>query len=299
MKINPYFVLAVAVLGVSLSAIFVRFTQAPSEVVAFYRLLFTFIFSLPLVLSTKKYQWKKISSKDLALIFGSALFLALHFITWFISLDYTSVASSTVLVNTQPFFVILFGWLLFKIPIGKNTVISVLLAIAGSVILSWGDFSAGGNTIYGDILALIGAIFIAIHYLFSSYLRTRIDTIPYTTLLYGFCTIILAAAVLLRGYSFVGYNVLDYGMFISLAFFCTILGHTLFSWCMKYLDASAVSLSVLGEPVIAAIIAYFLFAEKFSLGQFIGGLIVLVSIFGYLYEDNKQKKTLAENSSSQ
>lgn len=287
-KINPYFVLTVAVLGVSVSAIFVRFTTASPEVVAFYRLLFTFFLTVPMVVSTKRYQWKKISHKDLALIFFSALFLALHFITWFASLRYTSVASSTVLVNTQPFFVILFGLIIFKTPVSKNTLLAVTLAVVGTLILSWGDFSLGGTSLYGDALALIGAIFIAIHYLFSSYLRQSLDTVPYTTLLYGFCTVILAVMVPLRGGSFVGHQPLDYSMCLALAFFSTILGHTLFSWCMKYLSASAVSLSVLGEPVLAAIIAYFLFNESFTLGQFIGSVIVLISIFGYLAEENKQ-----------
>ncbi len=286
-KVNPYAVLVVAVVGVSLSAIFVRFTQAPSVVTAFYRLLFTFLLSLPLATTTKKYQWR-LRFKQLALIFASALFLALHFVTWFSSLRYTSVASSTVLVNTQPFFVIVFGFIIWRTPVNPKMLMSVFGAIMGTILLSWGDFSVGGNYLFGDALALLGAVFIAIHYLFSSYLRHSLDTIPYTTLLYGFCTIILAVFAALGDYSFVGYPLLDYSMFLSLALFCTILGHTLFSWCMKYLAASVVSLSVLGEPVIAAMVAFFLFGESFSLGQFIGSIIVLISIFGYLYEENKQ-----------
>lgn len=287
-KINPYAVLIIAVLGVSVSAIFVRFTVAPPEVVAFYRLLFTLLMTLPMVLGTKRYQWSKITRRDVLLIFLSALFLALHFTTWFASLRLTSVASSTILVNTQPFFVILFGLLIFKTPVSRKTLLAVLCAVFGTLLLSWGDFSLGGTSLYGDALALIGAVFIAIHYLFSSYLRQRLDTVPYTTLLYGFCALILAVMVPINGASFVGHPPLDYLMCAALAFFSTILGHTLFSWCMKYLPASAVSLSVLGEPVLAAVIAYFLFDESFTFGQLIGSLIVLVSIFGYLWEENKQ-----------
>lgn len=286
-KANPYVVLTIAVLGVSISAIFVRFTVASPEVIAFYRLLFTFLMTLPMVLGTKRYQWTKISKRDLLLIFCSALFLALHFTTWFASLRYTSVASSTVLVNTQPFFVILLGLIIFKTPVSRNTLLAVIAAVLGTTLLSWGDFSLGGSSLYGDILALIGAIFIAIHYLFSSYLRRTLDTVPYTTLLYGFCTAILAVMVPLGGASFGHHLPLDYVMCAALAFFSTILGHTLFSWCMKYLPATAVSLSVLGEPVLAAIIAYFLFDEGFTVSQFIGSIIVLVSIFGYLLEENK------------
>ena len=287
-KINPYVVLIIAVLGVSVSAIFVRFTVAPPEVVAFYRLLFTLLMTLPMTLGTKRYQWSKITRRDIVLIFLSALFLALHFTTWFASLRLTSVASSTILVNTQPFFVILFGLLIFKTPVSRNTLLAVLCAVFGTLLLSWGDFSLGGTSLYGDALALIGAVFIAIHYLFSSYLRQRLDTVPYTTLLYGFCALILAVMVPINDASFVGHPPLDYLMCAALAFFSTILGHTLFSWCMKYLPASAVSLSVLGEPVLAAIIAYFLFGESFTFGQLVGSLIVLVSIFGYLWEENKR-----------
>lgn len=287
-KINPYFVLATAVLGVSVSAIFVKYTTAPSEVTAFYRLLFTFLLTLPLTLGTKKYQWRKITQKQLVYIFLSALFLSLHFVTWFASLNYTSVASSTVLVNTQPFFVILFGFIIWRQPVSKSGLFSIGLALIGTTILSWGDFSLGGDSLWGDCLALIGAIFIAIHYLFTSHLRHEMDTVPYTTLLYGFATLILALAVLIGGYSFVGYSVNDYMVFFGLALFCTILGHTLFSWCMKYLSASSVSLSVLGEPVIAAVIAYILLGESFSGSQLLGSILVLISIYGYLRGENQK-----------
>ena len=182
----------------------------------------------------------------------------------------------------------MFGLLILKTPVNRNTLLAVIFAVFGTLLLSWGDFSLGGTSLYGDVLALIGAVFIAIHYLFSSYLRQSLDTVPYTTLLYGFCTFILAMMVPLRGASFAGHPPLDYLMCAALAFFSTILGHTLFSWCMKYLPATAVSLSVLGEPVLAAVIAFFLFGEKFTAGQLIGSLIVLISIFGYLLEENKQ-----------
>ena len=290
-KVNPYLVLIIAVLGVSVSAIFVKFTTAPPEVTAFYRLLFTFLLSIPMIAGTKKYHWKKITPRHLGLIFLSALFLALHFVTWFASLSYTSVATSTVLVNTQPFFVILFGFLILRQPISKNGLWSVALAVFGTIVLSWHDLSVGGDSLFGDFLAILGAIFIAVNYLLSSYLRTDLDTIPYTTLLYGFCTIILAATVAINGQSFVGYQLQDYAVFLGLALFCTILGHTLFSWCMKYLSPSAVSLSVLGEPVIAALVAYLLLGEQLYLAQILGGLIVLLAIYGYL-KDDQQSKTM-------
>lgn len=293
-KINPYLVLIIAVIGVSISAIFVRFTSAAPEVVAFYRLLFTFGLTLPLAAGTKRYQWKRIRRRELALIFLSALFLALHFTTWFASLRYTSVASSTVLVNTQPFFVILFGLIFLKAPVSKNTLLAVTLAVIGTILLSWSDFSIGGASLFGDGLALVGAVFIAIHYLFSSYLRQSLDTVPYTTLLYGFCTLILAVMVPLGGNAFWGHAPLDYLMCLCLALFSTILGHTLFSWCMRYLSAQAVSLSVLGEPVLAAAIAFFLFQEGFTASQLLGSIIVLLSILGYLLEENKQQQAKSD-----
>lgn len=264
-KINPYAVLIIAVLGVSVSAIFVRFTVAPPEVVAFYRLLFTLLMTLPMVLGTKRYQWSKITRRDVLLIFLSALFLALHFTTWFASLRLTSVASSTILVNTQPFFVILFGLLIFKTPVSRKTLLAVLCAVFGTLLLSWGGFSLGGTSLYGDAYALIGAVFI--RYPLSLQQLSAAKT--------GHRALHHALVWLLRPYPgrhgpykrclLRRHPPLDYLMCAALAFFSTILGHTLFSWCMKYLPASAVSLSVLGEPVLAAVIAYFLFDESLLL----------------------------------
>jgi len=283
---NPYLAVIVGVIGVSSSAIFVKLTTAPSVITAGYRLLFTFLMLLPFTLKYNRKDFRFFSGKQYRVAFISGLFLAFHFISWFSSLNYTSVASSTVLVNTQPLFVIIFSYLLWREKLPLKALIGVSIAFGGTVILSWGDFCLGPTNLWGDALALIGAIMVAGYYLCGKYLRQTMSLLPYTTLVYGFSTLLLFFFALLGGYSFTNYSLQDFLIFLALAFFCTIMGHSLLNWAIKFLPASSVSISILGEPVIASALAYFLFQETLTLQQLIGSILILGGILFYHYSVN-------------
>ncbi len=139
-QITPYIAITIGVLAVSTSAIFVRLADAPSSIVALYRLLFASLLMVPLVLLKYRHELVKVSSRDLLLSTASGVFLALHFILWFESLNHTSVASSVVLVTTQPIWAFLGGYLFFKERFTSGAVISLFIALVGSVIISWGGF---------------------------------------------------------------------------------------------------------------------------------------------------------------
>ncbi len=276
-----YLVLLIGVIGLGLSGIFVKYTNAPSEIIAFYRLLFTFVLTLPLLLKTKLVDWQVIKTKDIGLIALSAMGLCFYFTTWFISLDYTSVASSTVLVNIHPILVILITYLIWKKGLTPWSLGSVLLTLLGMVILNYGDFSLGQEHLKGNLWAMAGAGFFTLHLFCTAHLRKKLEIVPYTLLLYAFGTIIMLLWVLLSGAALSGYSGQDYLMFLLLALVSTLLGQTLLSWCLKYLPTTLVSLSSLGEPVVAAILAYFLFQEKLNLWQVIGCLLVMGGIALY------------------
>lgn len=283
MKIfNPYLALVIGVIGVSNSAILVKLTSAPPVIIAFYRLLFTFLMLLPFTLKNGINQFKAFSSKQYYWTFISGFFLALHFISWFFSLKYTSVASSTVLVNTQPLFVIFLSFLLWKETLSLKTLGGIVLALTGTIILSWGDLHLGNDNILGDGLALIGAAMVAGYYLCGRFLRQNMNNLPYTTLVYGFSTLILLFFALVKGYPLLNYSLKDYTVFLALAFCCTILGHSILNWALKYLPTTSVSISVLGEPVIASILAYFIFQESLTLQQLLGSSLILGGIYYFL-----------------
>jgi drug/metabolite transporter (DMT)-like permease len=286
--LNPYLALFIGVLGVSSSAILVKLTSAPPVVIAFYRMLFTFLMLLPFVLRKNSGDFRRFNKSQYLFAFISGLFLSFHFLSWFTALQYTSVASATVLVDTHPIFVLFLSYILWREVFPLKAYFGVLLALIGTIILSWGDLQLGVENLKGDLLALIGAFAVAGYYLCGRYLRKTMDVLPYTALVYGFSAILLFIAVILMGVPLSGYSLKDFLVFLSLAFFCTIMGHTILNWSLKFLPTASVSVSVLGEPVIASIMAFFIFSESLTLRQFLGCIIILSGILYFSrYQDAK------------
>ncbi|NLT94478.1 MAG: DMT family transporter [Clostridia bacterium] len=287
--INPYFALLVGVLGVSCSAILVKLTTAPPVSIAFYRMFFTFLMLLPFVIKNKGEDFRHLNKSHFIFAFISGLFLSFHFISWFTSLRYTSVASATVLVDTHPIFVLIFSYILWREVFPLKAYLGVFLALIGTIILSWGDLQLGVENLKGDLLALVGAFTVAGYYLCGRHLRRTMGIVPYTALVYGFSALFLFVTVLLMGVPLTGYSFKDFLVFLSLAFFCTIMGHTVLNWALKFLPTASVSVSVLGEPVIASLMAFFIFGENLTLRQLIGCVIILGGILYFShYQETKR-----------
>ncbi|HHV71885.1 MAG TPA: DMT family transporter [Clostridia bacterium] len=290
MKINPLLAVGFAVVCVSFSSIFVRFATAPALVIAAYRMLFSFLILLPFTLILKRKELFKVRKKDLKLALLSGLFLALHFITWIKSLDYTSVASSTVLVTTEPVFVAFGSYFLFKEKLSKRAALGGILAFIGSITIGLGDFKVGGIALIGDILALAGAVFVSGYMLCGRELRQRLDLLTYTFLVYGSSTLILFLFCFVFKTSLYPYPTGDYLAFLGLALVCTIFGHTIFNWALRYVQATIVSMSILFEPVGSTILAAFLLREYPTFPQVIGGLIIIVGLSVFTVFQAKEEK---------
>ena len=138
--IHPYIPILIGVISVSLSAIFVKLASADAGVIAFYRMLFSVLIMLPWFLMKYRHEVKDLSKRDWIFSAIAGVFLAFHFILWFESLNYTSVASSTVLVTMQPLFAFLGTYLFFKEKITFKTLVAGGIAIIGSVLIGWGDY---------------------------------------------------------------------------------------------------------------------------------------------------------------
>ena len=272
-----YALLGMGVLLLSTSAIFVKMAEAPSGIIAFYRLLFTLAFLVPALLARKKEreQLVHLNGRQLRLAVISGALLAVHWVMWFESLRYTSVASSTVLVSLQPLFSILFGALFLKERVSKWGMVGVFLAIFGSAIIGWGDFQVSGAAFWGDVLSFASAGVISLHFLFGQLLRKELDVLPYTVVCYTASTVCLGIYALAAGQSFSGYSCQTWGCFLGLALFATVGGQCVFNLLLKYLTASAVTMGILGEPVGTIILAFFIFGESITLQQTAGMLLIL------------------------
>ena len=288
-KTVPYIAIVVGVISVSLSAIFVKLSSAESAVIAFYRMLFSVLIMSPVFLLKYKSELKLLQKRDWLFSVVAGVFLAFHFILWFESLNYTSVASSTVLVTLQPIFAFIGTYVFFKERVAFQSIVAVIVAISGSLLISWGDFRVSGAALYGDILALIACAFITGYLLFGQDVRKRLSLMTYTMVVYSVSTITLFFYVLFTGQSFGPYETVDWFWFLMLAIVPNLLGHTLFNWSLKWVSTNAISIAILLEPIGATILAFFIFSESLILSQVIGGIIVILGIALFMLDIKKAK----------
>ncbi len=287
---NPFIVIAIGVISVSSSAILVKLAAGvPAGIIANYRLLLAVLIMAPIVLLKYRHELKIIKRKDWILTSLAGVFLAFHFILWFESLNYTSVASSVVLVTLQPIFAFLGTFLIFGERFSLGAVISMFIALTGSFIISWGDFQLGGMAFYGDILALLGAVAITGYFLLGQQLRRSLSLMTYTFIVYGTSSITLIIYNLILSNDFTGYTKNHWLIFLALAIFPTFLGHTLFNWALKWVSVSRISMAIVFEPIGASILAYFILGEIITDSQWLGGFIVIFGLFLFIMSTSKKR----------
>ena len=286
---HPVILLVIGVLGISFSAIFVRFSSAPSEVTAAYRLLWTVLIMSPYVFGSRKIRQELLHFDRKLLIQSgiSGVLLAIHFWTWFESLQHTSVASSTIIVCTEVIWVALGYCIFMKGHLTKKSILAIAITLAGSVIMALSDSSMAGNELFGDLLSLAAALAVAAYTLLGRSVRQEASTTAYTYIVYVFCAATLLLIILIRQVPMFGYGFPSILSGLLLAVFSTLLGHSIFSWCLKYFSPAFVSASKLCEPVIAGIAASFLFGEVPAVLQIIGGIIILGGVIYFTVLETK------------
>jgi drug/metabolite transporter (DMT)-like permease len=277
--LNPYFALISGVLAVSTGAIFARLAEAPALVIAAYRLGLASLVLVPLVWWKARHELVQLSVRDLKLAMVSGFFLAMHFATWISSLDYTSVANSVVLVNTNPLWVGIMTPLIVRERIKRAAVLSIVISVIGGAIIGYGDFATGGKALWGDALALAGSICAAIYLLLGRNLRRKLSLIPYVFICYGSAAVILWVIVLFLGLPISGFGTGTIAAFWGMALISQSIGHTSYNWALKWFSASLIAVSLLGEPIGSTILAYFIFQEGLTWYKVIGGVIILSAIY--------------------
>ncbi|HLO02765.1 MAG TPA: DMT family transporter [Symbiobacteriaceae bacterium] len=289
---TPYLVLLGGVLAVSVSSIMVRYTTADPLVVAFYRMLLTTLLLAPIA---AKQDGLRMDRKSLRLSVLSGLFLAAHFASWFWSIRLTSIASSTILVDTHPLWVLLISFFVWRERPGRVGLGATLLALGGAVLISWGDLQFDPQALLGDLLAVVGAITVSAYFLIGQQVRKRVGALLYSVTAYGVAAVALLIAALAAGAPLAGFAPVNWALFLGLAVIPTIFGHTVFNWVLHYLPAPVVSLSILGEPVGATLMAWILFTQVPSPATLAGGALTLGGIFLYLWHQVRQGRQVKES----
>ncbi|MCX5752302.1 MAG: DMT family transporter [Candidatus Krumholzibacteria bacterium] len=276
-----YCALGSGIIAISFGSILARLAEAPAPAIGALRMAFSSLILLPFVLTSAgtRAELARISRGDLRLLALSGLFLALHFFLWISSLSFTGVTSSVVFVTTNPLWVALYLVIFRKKRISRVFWLGLGISILGGAIIAGRDVFAGGPRWKGDLLALGGAVAIAGYFLVGSGLRGRISLIAYVFPVYTCAAVLLSIAAMASGAPLGGYGWESYGACAIMALVCQILGHSLFNWALRYLEATVVAIAALGEPVGASILALLILGERAVSTEIIGGAAILAGIF--------------------
>lgn len=294
-RVPPVLGLAFGILAVSTASIFIRYAQqdAPSLVIAALRLSFATLVLAPTALTRRRSEIASLKLADWLLMLLSGLFLAFHFGTWITSLEYTSVASSVVLVQTTPLWVAVLAWIFLRERLKASTGIGLAVALTGGVIVGVGNACslgpAGlvcdsfsrlleGQALVGNLLALAGAIFVSGYLLIGRRLRARLSLVSYTFIVYGAAAVFLLLSTWIAGQPLLGYPPKAYFFCLVLALVPQLLGHSTFNWALRYLSTAFVSVALLGEPIGSTILAYLILKQPPTAFELVGGGLILAGI---------------------
>lgn len=275
---SPYLTLSLAVLFVSFGAILVRLAAAPPLAVSFYRVAIASLVLLPFAAGDARRSWPALGRRRILLLVTAGLALALHFATWIASLSYTTVASSVLLVNTAPLFAIVLSRIFLHERPSRTVLLAIPVAITGAALIAFGDWTGSPGSLLGNGLAVAGAVAVALYQVIGRGLRDALPLNAYVLGVWG--TAALALAGLARGFGVLlgGYPKRTWLVFVALALVPTIGGHGLVNKSLRSLSAPTVGLFLLGEPVIASLLAWLLFTEVPGPWTLAGGAIVLAAL---------------------
>lgn len=281
----PFLFLGGGVVVVSFAAILIRLAHAdgaPSLAIASVRLGVAALVFAPFAWWRGGAEMRRLGRRELLLCVLSGFLLAVHFWVWITSLEYTSIASSTALVATNPLWVALASAFILRERPGPAALVGIALTLCGSALIFVADAhsdATGTAPMFGNALALIGAMAASGYLLVGRALRARVSLTAYIWLAYAAAAVLLAAAALANGVSFLTLPASAWMAMFALALGPQLLGHSIFNWALRRLSATFVAVAILGEPIGSALLAWLLFGEKFSAPQFAGFALLLCGIF--------------------
>ncbi|MEN8614937.1 DMT family transporter [Dehalogenimonas sp. THU2] len=279
MSLTPRLLLLLGIIAVSFAAIFIRLADAPPLIIAAYRLGIASLLILPFTHRRMITSVRSLPRRESLLIILAGIFLAAHFVLWITSLQYTSIASSVILVTAHPVFVAVASYFLWKERLNRLSIAGIVIALAGVVIIGQGEFSFGSEVFLGNAMALVAGLLASSYLMVARALKDRIDAVSYLSSVYGVAAIILVTFAVIAGLSFTGYTETTYLMLLLLAVIPQLLGHSSFNMAARVMPVTLVSVAILGEPVGATLLGIIILGEWPSFAEVIGGLVILTGIY--------------------
>ncbi|GBD11446.1 hypothetical protein HRbin23_01112 [bacterium HR23] len=276
---STYGGLVAGVLAVSSAAVLIRLAEAPALAVGVWRTGVAGLLFLPLAWALHRLALLRIGWRRGILLVASGVGLALHFAFWILSLDYTTVASSVVIVTANPLLVALASWAFLGEKPGRRTLVGIGVALVGGLVLAWGDLRLGRRELMGDGLALLGALAVAVYYIVGRGVRPHLPLLAYVGPVYGVAALLLGLASLGLGVPLWGWSGRSLAFLLLVALLPQVVGHTLLNWTLGRLPAVVVSSAVMAEPVVAAALAWVMLGEKPTPPTVVGGGLIVGGVW--------------------
>lgn len=277
--VRPFLGLSLGVVAVSFAAIFIRWADAPPLTIAAYRLTIATVLLAPVAWFSAQDELRALTRSDLRRALVSGVFLGFHFAFWISSLEYTSVASSVVFVTTSPLWVGLGAHLFTEDRLTRRMVLGIVVAVVGGIIIGYGDVGISFEELFGDLLAVAGAVMVAGYLLIGRNLRPKVSLITYIFLTYGVAAVSLLIMALATRQPFTGFSPNTYAMFFLLAVVPQLVGHSSFNWALRFLSATYVAVTAMLEPIGSTILAWLLLGEVPTVLKVAGGTLILAGVW--------------------
>jgi len=273
-----YISLIIATLAVSWAAIIIRLADQDPISTAFYRMFLASLFLLPVSIRGLRQSLARLNRAEIVSLMASGVVLGLHFAAWITSLSYTSISNSVIIVATQPFFIAAVEASIFRNRVSKLAFWGMAIAFIGMIIISRSDLQLGGDHLFGDFLAFIGAVCAGIYLMIGRRVRQKMDNRYYVFPVYFISAVTLFCIAIPLKSPLTGFEPSTWFWFALLALIPTVVGHTMYNYLLKYIRAHLVAITILGEPIGATIFAAFIFSEYPGPATYIGGGLILTGI---------------------
>ena len=274
-----YFALIIGIFAISTSAILIRWSSSDPLVIGSYRQTFATFLFLPFLLKDKFQEILNLSSREIFELLIIGILLGAHFGFWISSVKATSVAASVLLGTCHIVYVSIIGWIVFGEKLNNRGIIGTVIALAGIIILFWGDLVEDPGNFRGNFLAFISGILAGLYYLGGRKHRKNISLPTYAFIVYFSSAVVMWFVVLTQGLEYRSIPNSEFQLFFLMALVPTLLGHTMQNWALAFLPAYVISITLLAEPIGSGLLAWYIFSEVPSLGVLVGGLIVLVGVY--------------------
>ncbi|MEJ8764273.1 DMT family transporter [Oceanobacillus sp. HCA-5259] len=288
--------LVITIICISLSAILVKLSDAPSTVMVMYQMFLACVIILPMVIKHRK-TFLRIRVREWVAIVFAGIFLAGHFGLWFESLNHTTVASSTLILALQPAIALVLGLLFFKEKVDIRTVFAMGVAFIGVVIVGGGNLGGGSGAFFGNILSFFAVVSVVLYLMIGQRNVKSINHWVYSFLVFFVAGVTVAIFNLIGGIPFTGYSTNDWAVFMMLAIFPTG-AHIIFNLLLNYVNTTTVSMATLGEPIGASVLAIFLLNEMITRVEAVGGILIIAGIFYFLRLQGGSKEVVLKESES-